>query len=185
VLLVYQLHDAPSPADLYTDEEVKWTFADRCNVKEFFSDNERKRTFIRFLDKQAIGLILHRRSSWMTYAWMTSPSSEPPPHLPRWVRDLDVFWIFYCRTNDSFRGRGLYRLAMSLLIERARKVIQEARIFIDTAPSNIPSRRAILSVGFKPKGVIVSYRFRLPKVNNWVWGHWLKSSQHPSMCQLV
>lgn len=161
--------------------EVDATWASEETIYTFFKRDSRQSVFLNFLMKDFIGLILHRDNTWMAYAWMTTPSTTGPPHLPEWVSDIGVYWIFYCRTREAFRGQGLYKLALQLLIDQAQQRPYKANVLIDTSSTNIPSRRAIISTGFYPKGAIVAYQLKIPKLGRRVWGNWRRDFIHPPL----
>ena len=52
-------------------------------------------------------------------------------------------------------------------------------IFADTEANNIGPRHTLLSLGFKPCGVIDRYYFNLPKMRKVNWGTWNKNTFHP------
>lgn len=163
--------------------EVQSTWADVETVRTIFGEDPRQEAFLRFLEKGFAGLFLLTDDTWAAYAWMSTPSTEGPPHLPVWVADLPVYWIFYCRTEKAFRGRGLYKLALQLLIEDVGERGNGESILIDTGPTNTPSRRAIASVGFLPTGAIVAWQLRVPHLGRWVWGTWRSDYLHPPLAK--
>lgn len=181
VRLVYQL--PPSWTAKENDlPAFKWVTADNKNVVTLFADNRgRKNEFLKFLRKKFIGIVLYESSSWASYAWMSRPSRFGPPHLPGWIQGLEVFWIFCCRTREEFRGRGLYKLALKLIIEQAFREQRDASVLIDVLPDNIPSRHGIISAGFVPKGVITSYKLGIPNLKWWAWGRWDTDCAHPEL----
>lgn len=161
--------------------EVDWIWADVSSVQRFFSPCDVGRTFTSFLRKGFTGLVFHRGEDWIAYGWMANPWTDGPRHLPKWVGDLGVYWIFYCRTRENFRGRGLYTSALRHLVGRACQGGRQTSILVDTDSANIPSRRAIMSAGFHPKGAIVTYTIQIPRLGRRVWGNWDSEFVHPPM----
>jgi RimJ/RimL family protein N-acetyltransferase len=179
--LVYQLPQGWEPRR-DPCSSVKWILADAENTSWLFSaDKRRKEKFLNFLREGFLGVYLYRCDSWVTYGWMSRPSTGGPRHLPASIRLLNTYWIFHCRTQDSFRGLGYYKLVLRLLAQQALKEDEDASTYVDTNASNVASRRAILSVGFRPKGVMTGYRLQVPKVSLYVWWWWDAEAAHPRL----
>ena len=161
---------------------LNWKWLDQEKASVYFSrESMLRNTFRQFLAKGFVGLVWHMESEWISYAWMSTPETLGPPHLPRWIKRLPVYWIFYCRTKEQYQGRGLYKASISLLTRWARERDPNAQVYIDTSPDNIPSRKAIESVGFTPAGMINTLTLRLPKVNLVLWGRWDRKAIHPEI----
>jgi len=158
----------------------EWVWIDQKTVSSLFSREERlQKVFKKILAKGFVGLAWHHRGEWISYACMSLPETLGPPHLPRYIRRLPVYWIFYCRTKKAYRGRGLYKASLSILCDWARKRDPKAEIYIDTEPSNVPSRKAIEAVGFTPAGIINVWTLKLPKLGSVViGGSWNKEAKH-------
>lgn len=174
--LVYRLSaEGPSPAH-EDPPAVQWSPASVESVCRLFCDDPpRRAAFLSFLRRGTRGVFLHEGSSWWTYAWMSRPSTAGPCHMPRWAGRLGSYWIFYCRTREDHRGRGLYGAAMGLLIKQAQSEDPDADIYIDTTTGNAASRRAILRAGFRPCGValVLDVPGLRPR------GVWLRGRAHP------
>jgi GNAT superfamily N-acetyltransferase len=148
----------------------------------FKKDKVLQDKFCKFLAKGFRGIVWYNEDEWVSYAWISLPETSGPPHLPRYIRQLPVYWIFYCRTKEEYRGRGLYKASLSILCNWARERDPKAEIYIDTEPSNVPSRKAIEAVGFTPAGIISIWTLGLPKLGSVViWGSWNKEAKHPGM----
>lgn len=159
---------------------LEWTWLDHERVGFLFPRKDRRQNVFRqFLAKGFVGLVWHRGEDWASYAWISLPKTFGPPHLPRRVRRLPVYWIFYCRTKDAYQGQGLFKASLSLLGRWARGRDPEAEVYIDTEPNNFPSRRAIEAVGFLPKGIITTWTLCLPKLSLVIWGRWDQNALHP------
>ncbi len=172
--LVYRLpvgrgRSEEPPADQWSPASVEVV----CRL--FPNDTPRRNVFLSFLRKGTWGGFFHGGSAWWTYAWMSRPSTAGPCHLPRWAGRLGCYWIFYCRTREAHRGRGLYGAAMGRLIAQARAEDPDADIFIDTTARNDASRRAIIKAGFEPSGValVLDVPGLRPR------GVWLRGREHP------
>lgn len=174
--VVYQL---PLNWDYSEDipSEFKHVILNQDQVRHFFRrEPTREKTFGKFLIQGFRGITWYTSSEWISYAWISTPETLGPPHLPYWIRKLPVYWIFYCRTKEQYQGRGLYKASISLLARWAREKAPNAPVYIDTALDNIPSRRAIKSVGFLPAGIITTLELKLPKVSYVLWGKWDKEA---------
>jgi len=157
----------------------KWTWLDQEKIDSFFSRDVRiKNTFRDFLAEGFTGLVWHNDGEWASYAWMSLPETDGPPHLSRWIKRLPVYWIFYCRTKEKYQGKGLFKASLSLLVNWVRERDPQAEIYIDTEAGNIPSKRAIEAVGFTPKGIITTWSLRLPKLSLVLLGRWHQDAPH-------
>ncbi len=179
--LVYR-YTGQCPSMVGSARDIDWTFLRERYVSLFFhGDKKRERVFRKFVRKDFIGLVLHRGDEWITYAWMSTPTSPPPVHLPAWVAKLGANWVFYCSTKPQYRNQGYYKLAMRLLVEQAFQLEPDPTVYIDTDASNIPSRRAILSVGFQPAGVLQCTRYGVPGIGYLTLGKWQREADHPNL----
>ena len=149
----------------------------------FKKDRVLQNRFCKFLARGFRGIVWYNEEDeWVSYAWISLPETSGPPHLPRYIRQLPVYWIFYCRTKEEYRGRGFYKASLSILCNWARERDPKAEIYIDTEPSNVPSRKAIEVVGFTPAGIISVWMLRLPKLGSVViGGSWNREDKHPGV----
>ena len=145
----------------------------------FGKDKILQNRFLEFWAKGFKGITWGKENEWISYAWMSLPETFGPPHLPRHIQRLPVYWIFYCRTKEEYRGRGLYKASLSILCHWARERDPKAEIYIDTEPDNLPSRKAVEDVGFLPAGIITTWTLNLPKLR-WIIirGQWNKDADH-------
>lgn len=180
--LVYSLPQHWAPSNIHP-VSFKWVVIDSYDLLKIFFDKKGPNyvTFMRFIDRGFRGLIWYDEDQWASYAWLSLPSTFGPPHLPRNVRKLPYYWIFYCRTRVEYQGRGLYKASLNLLSKHAREADPNAQVYIDTEPRNFPSRRAIKSVGFVPAGVISNLFLRLPRVRLVVWERWDRKAWYPEI----
>lgn len=175
--LVYELGDGQGPAVVAgaapTAHCSEATVETVCRL--FADDTPRRSIFLRFLRQGIRGVLIHQEQRWQTYGWISRPDSPGPSHLPAWASGRDRYWIFFCRTDDAHRGRGLYGQAIRLLVQRARQESPDARVYIDTTQRNSPSRRAIVREGFEPRGValVLDMPGLRPR------GVWLEGRAHP------
>ena len=175
--LVYRLADDGRASEGEAPPLVSRSQASVDSVCRLFNDDAPRRSvFLSFLHRGLWGAFFHEGSSWWTYAWISRPSTAGPGHLPPWAGRLDAYWIFYCRTREAHRGRGLYGAAMGQLIARARREDPRAEIYVDTTAPNRSSRRAILRAGFEPCGVALV--LDLPGLPP--RGVWLRGRAHPA-----
>lgn len=137
---------------------LQWVWLDRRAVDERFAYAPSVQTaFRRLLMRGSIGVGLFAGTECVTHAWMSTPSTLLPQHLPSFLGRH--YWIYFCRTDPAYRGRGLYKLALrALLAEAARRESGGlADVYIDTAVDNIPSQRAISGVGFELREVLTTF----------------------------
>lgn len=162
------------------DPSVCWAEATVENTKALFhTDKVRERTFCKHIAKGFYGVYLYNRDGWVSYAWLSRPSTVGPPHLPLTIQRMSVFWIFYCRTKEAFQGQGYYKSALQLLVRQAQLEDGASDVYIDTSVENVPSRRAITSVGFQPCGVIKTYTVAIPRIWSYTFGEWNNTTTHP------
>lgn len=147
-------------------------------INYFFNqDKTRCNLFKRFLAKGFYGVIQYHGTNWISYAWMKIPGTVGPPHLPLFIQKLNAYWIFYCRTADEFQGQGCFKRSLITLCKWVRDEDENGKIFIDTETSNIASRKAILAVGFMPRGIIETKGIYIPKLKPLIWGKWLTTDK--------
>jgi len=148
----------------------------------FKNDKVLQSRFYNFCNKGFYGIVWHNENNWLSYAWMSLPETNGPPHLPRSLRRLPVYWIFYCRTKEEYQGKGLFKASLRLLASWARERDPNAEVYIDTEPTNVPSRRAIEAVGFASAGIITTWTLTIPKIGSLViYGCWDKKARHPEV----
>jgi len=133
--------------------------------------NSAIRTFTRLAARGSVGIGLLSSRECVARAWMSTPHARLPAHLPAWLGRN--YWIHSCRTNEAFRGQGLYTSAVRYLLAHAaaQSAPASVEVFIDTTPNNEPSKRAIQRAGFEYRGTIVTYR--LPKTGL-SFARWIK-----------
>lgn len=160
---------------------LEWMWLNEHAVDLFWVTGDKlSNVFKKFLTKGFVGIVWHNKATWASYAWMSLPETDGPIHMMRSIRNLSVYWIFYCRTRDKYQGQGLFKSSLSLLSCWAREREPEAKVYIDTEPNNISSRRAIGSVGFLPKGIITTWTLQIPRHERVIWGHWNPNACHPA-----
>ncbi|NLK27355.1 MAG: hypothetical protein GX306_03290 [Clostridiales bacterium] len=164
-----------------THIDIQYQFANYDLINKLFKKDPKKATFLKFLDKRYIGVILFKDDKWITHSWMTTPNTSLPPHLPFTLKKLQSYWLFYSHTINEYRGNGLYKVSLQILINKAYEIEgnRTVIIFADTEANNIGPRHTLLSLGFKPCGVIDRYYFNLPKMRKVNWGTWNKNTFHP------
>ena len=79
---------------------------------------------------------------------------KPYPYLKSSIFNKNDYYIFFCRTINSYRGRGVYPSSLRKIVN---KLYQENQILISTDVNNKPSIRGIIKSGFMNKGTL-SYR---------------------------
>ncbi|MBE0447464.1 MAG: GNAT family N-acetyltransferase [Actinobacteria bacterium] len=160
--------------------EVKVATPDTVEVL-FRNDNRLKKTFLAFLRKKFYGIFLVQDNQWVTYGWLSRPQTPGPIHLPAKIKQMDVYWIFYCRTREGYQGRGLYKHLLRLLIGQALSESKNADVYVDTVADNVPSHQAVTSVGFRFCGIIETSKLGMPKLGSWILGRWDKEVEHQNL----
>ncbi len=144
----------------------------------FHEDSERTDKFRSFINAGCRGVVRVDDERWISYAWMSTPGSRVgPEQIPLELRS-PYHWIYYCRTREEYRGRGLYKESLKALVQDALESGRNSGIMIDTEPANVASRRAILSVGFAPNGIIRTKELIIPRIKKWTWGAWDLEKAH-------
>ena len=181
VSLVYRL---PAQAALIrkTSLLADWTIATPAVIQVMMAqDTRRGALMLHYLKQGYTGVILHLDLEWAAYGWLRRPYDPPPPHLPQGYGPESAQWIFNCRTREPFRNRGLYKETLYLLAGLAWETPGAAPLYIDTHPANVPSRRAIHSVGFEPSGVLTNWIVRLPGIRWCRWAFYQPQRPHPRL----
>lgn len=172
--VVYR-HDTESPDIELPEKNVSVEWITTELVERIIQSEEKRETFRYLLDVGYSGLVAHTGDEWIAYGWICTPESEAVPlHLPDWISNLDLYWLFADKTKKEYRRQGWHKY---ILAERIRMIYEydsNASIYIDTDTDNV-SRFSMVSVGFEPAGKITTYRFGYPpahmkKVGQWNWG---------------
>jgi RimJ/RimL family protein N-acetyltransferase len=153
-----------------------WLTADEQTIHSLFGDDRKRcRLFERFLKRGWLGVFLAHGEEWISYGWSTQPGTGSPPHLPKWIGDLQAYWILCCHTKKSFRGQGIYRRLLARIVALS-KVRKAGPIYSDALPENSSSQRAMLSSGFIPCGQLTTYKLWIPRLTSVaISGRWSKS----------
>jgi hypothetical protein len=146
----------------------------------FDGHGKRVKRFQGFLKDGFSGVALVRDGRCTSFGWFSQPGTSGPEHLPRWIRDLDSYWVFHAHTATDMRGQGCFTRVLGHIVEIAKRRHPAAFVYADTDLDNVSSRRAMLSAGFTPNGVIRTYRLTLPCIGNVITkGSWRRSETHP------
>jgi GNAT superfamily N-acetyltransferase len=149
---------------------------DSALVEKYF-DEPRAHLFQKFLREGYTGILLANKDEWVAYGWLATPSTPAPVHMH--AKQGGRYWIFYCHTAETHRGQGHYQRLLNLLIEEAARqgdVGQE--IFIDTGAGNVASHKAIVRVGFEPRGMITT--LNLPRCRPF-YARLCPTAPHPAL----
>lgn len=164
--------------------DLRISLADEGLIRRFFADEPAKqKVFLRYLHQGFTGALIHSASEWATYGWLSSPETSGPVHLYPQIQAQAVHWLFAFQTQPHLRGRGLYKATLRYLVGLALSK-PTGGIYIDTHPTNLASRRGIVSVGFQPCGVARTYIAGIPKLRWWKWGHWQTDHPHPELSSM-
>lgn len=177
--VVYSLAEGwqPCPA-VPTDAQLLW--ADQDVVARLFrQDSKLKRRFMAFLHRGCWGVFHVLEGQWVSYAWITTAGEPGPAHMPN-APERSSYWIFHCGTKECHRGRGFYKRSLNVLALAARQENSAATLFIDTEIDNLPSRKAIVSVGFEPYGFVNSWTLTVPKLKSWTLSRWQECQRLPA-----
>jgi GNAT superfamily N-acetyltransferase len=176
--LVYVLR-GPQGSPSFQTAGLTWVTADATNIDFLFRhDRHLRNRFQGFISAGNRGLFCIDRGEWVGYAWMTTVRKAAPPHLPISV-PTSAAWVFHCRTRASHQGRGIYKNSLTRFAEEAEALGLD--LYIDTQPDNLPSRRAIVQVGFAALGVVQVCSIRFPGWQLWAKATWNRAHPHPPM----
>jgi hypothetical protein len=155
----------------------------RVSVRYLFGGNDRlHKRFLSFLDRGFCGVVLLLGGRWVAYSWFRRPGAPPPPHLPRGFKDIDADWIFHSHTREGFRGCGYFTKLLVHIVQLTRKEGSSYPTYVDALTTNIASRRAILSAGFSPCGLITVDYLWVPRVRRMALrGSWNRERAHPAL----
>lgn len=161
-----------------------WTIASEYSINCFIrNDNLRAITLNRLIKSGASGIILHDGDEWVAHGFVAPGNSRMPQHIPRGVRKEMGNVIFYMHTRLEWRGKGLQKACISLILHSLipNHHFSQVIAYTDVNVSNTISRKAFQSTGFKPCGTLRSVELRLPKIGSLAFGHWMKDAPHPPM----
>jgi GNAT superfamily N-acetyltransferase len=148
----------------------------------FGQDPQRARTFAGFLQAGYHGLLVHDDRGWAGYAWHSTPASPGPPQLPRWLHPDHPYWLFYAHTREDCRGRGIHKAMLRLRLAGIEALAgRRVPVWSESLAGNIPSRRALLALGFRPMGVLTCLSLTLPFLPPLNLGWWDPDSIHPPL----
>jgi hypothetical protein len=178
IFTVYRWDLDPPSMDPAPDQPVELC---RDSVRTIFRSHPfRLEHFLRFLDSGYFGLAFLRESRCVSFGWFSRPGGPQPPHLPAWLRRFKSYWIFHCHTAIEFRGQGCFT---RLLIHMVRSMYERSSnplIHVDTDVKNVASRRGVLSAGFVPRGVMITYQLPIVGFGPWILGgFWNRHTPHP------
>jgi RimJ/RimL family protein N-acetyltransferase len=92
------------------------------------------------------------------------------------------YWILWGHTKEEFRGLGCFTKGLKHIVEETQSVRYAPLIYVDARVENIPSRRAILSAGFSPAGVITTRQLWVPRLGSFaIRGSWQRQVVHPGV----
>jgi GNAT superfamily N-acetyltransferase len=184
-LSVYGLD--PGPASAFRGELPGLAIKafEAADVARYFADDRnRGRTFRGFLDQGFKGVLVHDRAGWVGYGWLATPDTPGPPHLPPWLFTGKPNWLFYAHTRDGFRGKGVHKAMIGKRLEFAAEgQTWRESVYSDTDFHNLASRRALLSMGFQPRGAVTCLTLPLPISGRPVLGWWDPDAPHPALAR--
>ncbi|MFP9062093.1 hypothetical protein ACLI4R_16445 [Natrialbaceae archaeon A-chndr2] len=150
-------------------------------IDRVIQDEQLENRFLSLLEDGHQGLIATDSDQWIAYGWTHTPSSTAVPyHLPEWMLEMDLYWMFYARTKENYRGRGWHKYLLSQRVSRILETVPDADIFTDTVYEN-PSRFSMISVGFEPDGALRIYRAGHPAIGVKRYGRWDPLVDHPPL----
>jgi len=136
--------------------------------------------FERLAKAGGVGAVIRSKEKWLAYGWVSFGAKAAPSHLPVSLVRRAGFWIHTCHTREECRGRGLYKRLLAFIVDNA--LVPHGRsqhVYIDTAPGNLPARRAIRAAGFVEAGRLRVLYLRLPRVRHPLFSWWFTSEGHP------
>lgn len=181
--LMYLFDGAPPPlpdlpAGFDSVQVTQETLDTFMGADEFLS---RKQRYENFLAHGGVGFLAVKDNQWAAAGWIAPPQMIGfPAHVPaRISRQYD--WLFEAHTYEPFRGKGLHKhLVVRRLEYLANRHNGIAKAVADVNPTNLPSRRSYIRLGFTPAGVMDIWIPHLPRIPRRPVGLWRKSRPHPS-----
>ena len=178
-LCVYRAPDNIAPPQI--PPGVAFLDATPENVARLFAkDARRLDTFLEFLESGYIGWFQTITDEWVTHAWVSPPGCQPP-HLPAWVKALDVYWGFYGHTNEAFRGSGYFTRALHYGFWAVQQMDLPKPLLVDTPTNNLPSRYAMLTTGCTPNGRMEMIQIKAKNKTIQKFAIWRRTASHPAM----
>jgi GNAT superfamily N-acetyltransferase len=186
-LSVYGLDPGPAAASRFDLPGLAIKRFEPADVASYFADDRnRGRTFREFLDQGFQGVLVHDPAGWVGYGWLATPDTASPPHLPPWWSAPRPYWLFYAHTREGFRGRGVHKAMIRQRLDLAAggRSWRES-VYSDTDFRNQASRRALLSLGFQPRGAVTCFTLPWPAGRRQVLGWWDPDAPHPALAEPV
>lgn len=107
------------------------------------------------------GVVLRVEGRYAGHLFLRPPGTPPPPHLPWGFLPEPLPWAYGAFVRPEYRGRGLIRHALVALGRGWEEVYAEVR------PGNLPARRSLEGLGFRPVGWLQVLILGVPKVRWW------------------
>ena len=107
------------------------------------------------------GVVLRVEGRYAGHLFLRPPGTPPPPHLPWGFLPEPLPWAYGAFVRPEYRGRGLIRHALVALGRGWEEVYAEVR------PENLPARRSLEALGFRPVGWLEVLILGVPKVRWW------------------
>lgn len=181
--LIYQIPMKLDAFETSANVNYKWVQADENNIMHFFKNEvKRMQTFLSFLRKGFLGIIIYDERGWISYGWVSTPNTKGPTHFSNRIKNKEVCWLFYSRTKKEYRGLGIHKYSMYLrikLLERLQSK-RNLEIYTDTSIDNIPSRSGMLRLGFIESGIVRTYSISFWRILLFRFSIWNKSEDHPT-----
>lgn len=160
--------------EVFLPENINVSYANFETISYFFkNDKLRLTTFNSFLRKGYIGIILNDGKNWVNYGWMTNRIGQFPPHLPKRICSNNKYWLFYSHTKEEWRGKGIYKNSLKLLINKAYEIENgDVEVYADVEKTNLVPQNTLLSLGFKEYGNLYNLCIGFPKIGSANLGYW-------------
>lgn len=163
----------------------KWSTIDAEIIARLYENDSLQNRFMRFLNLGYRGMVVSKDDRWITHVWTSTPSSPLPPHLP--VMNInEVYWLFNGHTRPEYRGTGILKKTLQLIVNHILQIenaMVPYHIYTDVVPGNLAPRKAVLSMGFKPQGIIHRQQLCMAGHTLLRWGTWNKMEPHPLLDQ--
>jgi hypothetical protein len=172
----------PRDPGLPANGHIGWQLFTPHTIEQYFAGEPVwARRFVVSLKRGAVGVLMTQGTEWASFAWISTPGSARPPHIPRQL-ERDAYWIHHGHTKGRFRRRGLFKIVLARTLTEVYDRDPSPEILTDAAVGNVGSRRAIADVGFAEYGTLEVYYWWVPKVTRRpLFYSWRCSAPHPRM----
>ena len=134
--------------------EIRFTPVDADNVgwSQDYRSSAVASNHRRYLDEGKRGILAWHKSQLVGYAWATISHKDHSTVNYFFRLDKDQALIHDCNVRPDWRGHNIYPAMVKALCQRLQAEDAPVRILVDSARSNVSSRRGLAKANFEEIG---------------------------------